>query len=89
MSLDGNQYYFITYDYDTNYIFAELIADLRDEIIIRVFEKVSGELTKKGYTAAFDVTGNHATTPIKAYLKKKHWRWQFVEPSNHRVNVAK
>ena len=45
-------------------------------------------LFEKGYTPTFNVTDNQATTPIKAFLKKKNCQWQFVEPSNHRVNAA-
>ena len=29
MSLNGNQYYFVAYDYNNNYIFAVLIPDLK------------------------------------------------------------
>ena len=73
--LDGMHYYFIAYEYDTNYIFTELISDLRDETITKVFEKMFEELAEKGYTPAFNVTDNQATTPIKAYLKQKNCRW--------------
>ena len=88
MSLDGMQYYVVAYDYDTNAIFAVPVPDLTDETIIKAFRQVFEELETKGYTPTFDVTDNQATTPIKEFLKKKHCKWQFVEPANYRVNAA-
>ena len=88
MSLEGKQYYFVAYDYDTSAIFVIPITDLRDETIITAFTEVFKESVEKGYTPTFNVTDNQATTPIKAFLKKKNCNWQFVEPSNHRVNAA-
>ena len=83
MSLDGKQYYFFAYDYDTNYIFAIPIPDLKDATIINAFDSIFTELTEKGYKPTFNVTDNQATTPIKEYLKQVNCRWQFVEPTNH------
>ena len=40
MSLDGKQYFFVAYDYDTNYIFAPPIANVQDKTIIEVFDKI-------------------------------------------------
>ena len=34
MSLDGNQYYFVAYDYDTNYICVIPIKDVTDTAIL-------------------------------------------------------
>ena len=50
MSLEGKQYYFVAYDYDTSAIFAIPITDLRDETIIKAFTEVFEELVEKGYT---------------------------------------
>ena len=88
-SLDGMQYFFIAYDYDTNYIFAKPISNLKDETIIEVFESVFNELKDKGHKPTFNVTDNQCTKPIKAFLKKENCKWQFVEPTNHRINAAK
>jgi hypothetical protein len=88
MSLDGKQYFFVAYDYDTNYIFATPIPDVKDATIIKAFDEIFTDLTQKGYKPTFNVTDNQATTPIKAYLKEAGCRWQLVEPTNHRVNAA-
>ena len=82
-SIDGHQYYFVAYDYDTNYIFAEPIKDVTDASIIEAFKKIFEELKFKGYKPTFNVTNNQATVHIKEYLKSKDCDWQFVEPTNH------
>ncbi|KAL7518802.1 hypothetical protein ACHAWX_003603 [Stephanocyclus meneghinianus] len=85
VTLEGNQYYFIAYAYDLNYIFALPISNLRDETILRTFDDVFQELKSKGFKPAFNVTDNQAATPIKKYLSTEQARWQFVEPNNHRT----
>ena len=83
VSLEGNQYYFVVYDYDTNAIFAIPIQNLKDESIIAAFDKIFKDLTSKGFKPQFNVTNNQATTPLKAYLAEENCEWQFVEPTNH------
>ena len=88
MSLEGNQYYFVAYDYDTNAIFAIPIKNLKDDSIIAAFDEIFTDLTNKGYKPQFNITDNQATTPLKKYLDKEDCKWQFVEPTNHRANAA-
>ena len=80
--------FFIAYDYDTNYIFAKPINNLKDESIIAAFEAVFKELKNRGHKPTFKVTKSQCTKPIKALLQKENCKWQFVEPTNHRVNAA-
>ena len=87
-SLDGIQYFFIAYDYDTSYIFAKPISNLKDDSIITAFESVFNELKDKGHKPTFNVTDNQSTKSIKTFLQKENCKWQFVEPTNHRVNAA-
>ena len=72
MSLEGKQYYFVAYYYDTSAIFAIPFTYLGDETIITAFTEVFEELVEKGYTPTFNVTDNQATTPIKAFLKNNN-----------------
>ena len=65
MSLDCKQYFFIAYDYNTNYIFALLIENVQDKTIIEAFNKIFTELTEKGHKPTFNVTDNQAVTPLK------------------------
>ena len=37
-SKDVNQYYIVAYDYDTNYIFAEPIPNVTDDMNIKMFQ---------------------------------------------------
>ena len=87
-SMDANQYYFIAYDYDTNYIFAEPIPNVTDETIITTFKTIYKTLVAKGHKPLLNITDNQATKPLKKFLKEKKCKWQFVEPNNHRVNAA-
>ena len=88
VSLDGNQYYFIAYDYDTNYIFAIPIKDVKDATLVAACEEVFNTLKEKGYKPTLNITDNQAVRPLKEYLKSEECAWQFVEPANHRVNTA-
>ena len=88
VSLEGMHYYFIAYKYDTNTIISKPVTDLKDETILKAFEEVFNELTEKGYNRTSNVTNNQAARPIKAFLKTKKCKWQFVYPSKHRVNAA-
>ena len=88
ISLDGHQYFFIAYDYDNNYIYAVPVKDLKDDTILEAFDEVFSDLKNKGHKPKFNVTDNQATKPIKEYLAKEDGKWQFMEPSNHRVNAA-
>ena len=65
------------------------VIDLKDEKILKAFEDVFNDLTEKGYNPTLNVTDNQATRLIKAFLKTKQCKWQFAEPSNHRVNATK
>ena len=71
-SLDGMQYFFIAYDYDTNYIFSKPISNLKYETIIEAFESVFNELKDKGHKTIFNVTDNQCTKLIKAFLQKEN-----------------
>jgi len=37
-------------------------------------------------TPHLNITDNQAVKPIMAFLASKYCKWQFVEPSNRRVN---
>jgi hypothetical protein len=48
-SLNGNQYYLVAYDYDTNYILPIPINSQSDNTIIDAFVKVFDQLKSKGF----------------------------------------
>ena len=71
MSLEGDQQYFVAYDYDNNYIVAEPVQNLQDATVIEAFEKIFTDMEERGHKPVFNVTDNQATVPLKEYLKKK------------------
>ena len=78
----------MSYNCNTNYIFPIPIKDVTYASIIEVLQHVFEELKANGFKHTFNVTDNQATRPLKKYLKTEDCKWQFVEPSNHQVNVA-
>ena len=85
-SMYANQYYFVAYNYDTNYIFAEPIPNVTDETIIKTFQGIYDTLVAKGHKLLLNITDNQATKPLKKFLTEKKCNWQFLEPNNHQVN---
>ena len=77
--LDANQYFFVAYDYDNNYVFAEPIPNVQDKTIVDTFQRIFDILVEKGHRPLLNITNNQATAPLKAFLKSKQCKWQFVE----------
>ena len=69
VSIDGNQYYFVAYNYDTNYIFATPIKDVKDATLVAACKEVFDTLKDKGYEPTLNITDNQAVRPLKEYLK--------------------
>ena len=88
LSLDGHQYYVVTYDYDNNFIEAKEVSDFKDETIVEAVQKIFDKMEAYGHRPKLNVTDNQVARPLKAFLKTKQCKWQFVEPHNHRVNAA-
>ena len=88
MSLEGKQYYVVAYNYDNNYIDAVPRADLKDKTIVNTVKTVFRTMEEKGHCPCFNVIDNQVAKPLKAYLKIKDCKWQFVEPHNYCVTAA-
>lgn len=88
MVLSSKQYYYVPYDYNSNYTNARAVKDLKDETIGTAFNGVFEEIEQKWHKPTLNITDNQAVTPLKQYMASKDCRWKFVEPSNHRVNAA-
>ena len=71
ISLDGHQYYFIACNYDSNYIFAEPIKDVKDATLVEAFQEVFETLEDRGMKPTLDITNNQAVNPIKAFLRQE------------------
>ena len=85
LSLDGHQYYGVTYlyDYDNNFIEAKEVSDLKDETIVEAVQKIFDKMEAHGHKPKLNVTVNQAARLLKAFLKTKQCKWQVVEPHNH------
>ena len=88
MSLDGHQYYIVAYDSDNNFIEAKEVSNLNDETIAETVQRIFDKMEAHGHRPLTNVTDNQAAQPLKAFLKTKECKWQFVELHNHRVNAA-
>ena len=64
------------------------IKNFTDDAIMEAFKEFFRKLKYKGHKPTFNATNKQATKPIKAFLKTEHCDWQFLEPTNHRVNAA-
>jgi hypothetical protein len=88
MSLEGNQYFLVAYDYTINAILVRPTKDLESATVIKAFDSIFQELKGKEFKPQLNITDNQAVTALKAYLHTKNCEWQFVEPNNHRINAA-
>ena len=88
MSLEGNQYFLVAYDYTINAILVRPTKDLESTTIITAFDSIFQELKSKGFKPQLNITDNQAVAALKDYLHGENCEWQFVEPNNHRVNAA-
>ena len=52
LSLDGHQYYVVTYDYDNNFIEAKEASDLKDETIVEAVQQIFVKMEEHGHKAS-------------------------------------
>ena len=67
MSVDGQQYYVVVYDYNTNYIDAVAVEDLKDETIVATIRKCFEQMEENGLNPRLNITDNQAVRPLKAF----------------------
>ena len=78
----------VVYDYTTNAILVEPVANFESKKICDAYAKVFKYLESKGQKPMFNILDNQDSTAIKAFLEENNSKYQFVEPHNHRVNAA-
>ena len=83
MSLGGHQYYIVAYNYDNNFIDPKEVSNPKDETIVETVQKMFDKIEAHGHSPLLNVTDNQAAQLLKAFLKTKEGKWQFVEPHNH------
>ena len=87
-SIDGNQYYYVVCDYNTNYVHAVLVEDLTNATIIETFENIFKDMEQKGHKPHLNTNNNQAVALLKRYLEQKSYKRQCFKPSKHQVNAA-
>lgn len=87
-SLDGHQFFFVTYVYDLNVILARPLKNQQSDTIIAMYKEIFAFLQEKGFTPKFNVCDNQASAAIKAFLHTQQCDGQFVIPADHRVLAA-
>jgi hypothetical protein len=65
MSLEGNQYFLVAYDYTLNAILVRAVKDLESATIITAFDSIFQELKNKGFKPQLNITDNQAVTALK------------------------
>ena len=61
----GNQYYYVAYNHDTNYVHMVQIEDLANATIIKTFDAISKHTKKKSHKPRLDITNNQAVASLK------------------------
>ena len=61
LSLDGQQYYIVTYDYDNNFIEAKEVSNLKDKTIVETAQKIFDKMEADDHKPLQNVADNQAT----------------------------
>ena len=84
----GNQYIYIIYDYDSNYILAEPIKTRQAREIALTWEKMYVRLSKNGHQVSHFILDNECSDDLKRSFKKYNITYQLVPPNIHRRDAA-
>jgi hypothetical protein len=88
VSIKGNNYIMILYDYDSNTILAQLIKDRTAPELLRAFQVMEQELVARGLKPKLMKLDNEASKLLKTYLHQQNITFQLVPPYSHRRNSA-
>jgi hypothetical protein len=88
VSIKGNKYIMILYDYDSNAILAQPIKDRTAPELLRAFQVMEQELVARGLKPKFMKLDNEASKLLKTYLHQQNITFQLVPPYRHIRNAA-
>jgi hypothetical protein len=88
VSIKGNKYIMILYDYDSNAILAQPIKDRTAPHLLKAFQIMEQELVARGLKTKLMKLDNEASKLLKAYLHQQDITFQLVPPYSHRRNSA-
>jgi hypothetical protein len=88
VSIKGNKYIMILYDYDSNAILAKPIKDRTAPELLKAFQFMEQELVARGLKPRLIKLDNEASKLFKDYLYQQDITFQLVPPYSHRQNSA-
>ena len=84
----GNNYILVLYDFDSNAILAEPIANRTTGEIKRAWELLHEKLRSRGVPPKTYVMDNEASKELKKAILKHKIQYQLTPPHIHRINAA-
>ena len=84
----GNNYLFILYHQDSNYIHAVAIPNRKAASIRDAWEQTHRLLIRQGHPPNLHILDNECSQDLKDAFAKYHIQFQRVPPKEHRVNAA-
>ena len=87
-SSTGNNYLFVLYDYDSNYIDAVPIPNRNAKTILTAFKTSYNRLINAGLRPKLHRLDNECSNILKEYLHEKDIHHQLAPPGIHRRNAA-
>jgi hypothetical protein len=88
ISIKGNKYIMILYDYDSNAILAQSIKDRTAPELLKAFQIMEQELVARGLKPKLMKLDNDASKLLKTYLHQQDITFQLVPSYSHRRNSA-
>ena len=83
MSIRGNEYILIVYDFDSNAILAEALNSRRGGEIKRAWKKIHTKLKNRGVAPNIYVLDNKCSSDLKLAMTDKNVDWQLATPYLH------
>lgn len=87
-SSKGNNLLVIMYDYDSNAILAEPIANRKATSILDATKKLHNILRSKGHGPQTHILDNECSDIMKQYFRQSDITYQLAAPGQHRTNAA-
>ncbi len=87
-SSNGNNYFLVLYDWDSNAILAEALKNRLATSILAGYKKLHAVLCAAGRRPKLQKLDNECSTVLKAFMHQEDIDFQLVPPGLHRQNAA-
>ncbi len=88
VSSQGAKYAMVVYEYDSNGILVEPLANRKATSILQAYKKIHALLVARGLRPKLQRLDNEASTILKQFMTKEAVAFQLVPPGIHRINAA-